>query len=69
MFIPNVSKEYLYYSHKNDCFAEGRDFAPAGATKGLCGRPLDTFAAPPDEGGRFMYRMEGVFRVPDGGDV
>lgn len=22
----------------------GRDFAPAGATRGLCGRPLDSFA-------------------------
>ena len=28
----------------NDCFGKGRGFAPAGATKGLSGRPLETFA-------------------------
>ena len=30
---------------KNDCFAKGRGFAPAGATKGLSDRPLETFGA------------------------
>ena len=39
-------REYdLYCSRLNDCFAEGRGFAPAGATKGLSGRPLETFGA------------------------
>ena len=31
----------------NNCFAEGRGFAPAGATKGLSDRPLETFGAVP----------------------
>ena len=30
-----------------DYFAESRGFAPAGATKGLSDRPLETFGAVP----------------------
>ena len=33
----------LYCSRLNDCYTEGRGFAPAGATKGLSDRPLETF--------------------------
>ena len=35
----------ILFSLKNNCFAEGKGFAPAGAAKGLSDRPLETFGA------------------------